>query len=102
MQQGFAQQRNAVATLSDDTKGLADKVNRMGNAFEKEVQRLETKQNRQFNALDAQLSKWRWQWGYSHSQLHRSKHPPTVVCLPIILPRQPWRVICDWPLSWRQ
>ncbi len=33
-----AEQKNAIASLSRDTKGLVDKVNRIGNAFEKEVQ----------------------------------------------------------------
>ncbi len=32
-----AEQKNAIASLCGDIQGLADKLNQMGNAFEKEV-----------------------------------------------------------------
>ncbi len=60
MQQGFAQQRTVMeelksaqaqmvaqlATLSGDTEGLADKVNRMGNKFKQEVKRIDLSHKR--------------------------------------------------------
>ncbi len=60
MQQGFAQQRTAMSTLlagqdrhaaqlttlTRDTEGLADKLNRMGNKFEQDVHRIDHGQKR--------------------------------------------------------
>ncbi len=49
-----------LTSLSGETEGLANKLNRMGNTFEKEIQRLETKQGRLYNALEVTLiSSWR-------------------------------------------
>ncbi len=46
-----------LATLAMDTEGLANKVNRMGNKFEQEVQKIYMGQKRQFDALDQWLKR---------------------------------------------
>ncbi len=46
LKSGQAQTVGQLATLSEDTEGLANKVNRMGNKFEQEVKRIDLGQKR--------------------------------------------------------